>query len=163
MESNDVRRVCVRGIIYQDGKLFCQELKDKNSEDPAFWGRGFWATPGGGLNYRESLTDGVKREIFEETGVEAKVGKLLFVQQYSGEINDKFREREALEFFFHITNPEDFETIDENASHFAAEIANYGFVDPKTANILPAFLKDIDIADYIENDRPVYVHPAFEA
>ena len=158
MESNDVRRVCVRGIIYKDGKLFCQELKDKSGQ-----GRGFWCTPGGGLNYTESLVAGLKRELLEETGVEATVGKLLFVQQYDGEVNSKYREREALEFFFHITNPEDFEHIDEQASHFDTEISRYGFVNPKTANILPAFLKTIDIADYIENDRPIYIYSAFQA
>ena len=153
MEPNDVRRVCVRGIIFKEGKLFCQELKSKDGT-----GCGFWCTPGGGLNYNESLIDGVKRELLEETGVTARVGKLLFVLQYNGEVNDKFREREALEFFFHIENPEDFAHIDENASHFAAEIADYGFVDPKTTNILPAFLKDIDIARYVEKDCPAFVH-----
>ncbi len=157
MESNDVRRVCVRGIIYQDGKLFCQELKGKNGQ-----GRGFWCTPGGGLNYAEPLVDGLRRELLEETGVEARVGKLLFVQQYDGEVDSKYREREALEFFFHITNPEDFEHIDENATHFDVEIARYGFVDIATSHILPAFLKDLDIADYIANDRHVYAYSEFQ-
>ena len=152
MESNERRRVCVRGIIMKDGKLFCQELKDKSGN-----GRGFWCTTGGGLNDDESLVDGVKRELLEETGVEAVVGKLLFVQQYNGEINDKYLEREALEFFFHIENVDDFAHIDENASHFDAEIARYGFVDIASTNILPKFLKEIDVADCIKNDRPVFV------
>jgi len=152
MEPHDERRVCVRGIIYKDGKLFCQELKDKDGNP-----RGFWCTPGGGLNLNESLVDGVAREIFEETGVNATVGKLLFVQQYSENINNKYGEKEALEFFFHIENADDFDHIDESASHFDAEIAHYGFVDIHTTHILPAFLKKLDLKAYIRDKMPVYI------
>lgn len=32
-----------------------------------------WVTPGGRLNFGESLVDGVKREVFEETGINIQV------------------------------------------------------------------------------------------
>lgn len=156
MEYTDKRRVCVRGIIHKDGKLFCQELKDKKGN-----GRGFWCTPGGGLNAKESLVDGMARELFEETGVRARVGKLLFVQMFADSDIGPHGEQETMEFFFHITNPEDFESIDENATHFEAEIARYGFVDPSSANLLPKFLRTLDLNDYITNEKPVYIYNEF--
>lgn len=156
MEYGDKRRVCVRGIVYKDGKLFCQELKNSHGEP-----RGFWCTPGGGLNSKERLGDGMAREIMEETGVKARVGKLLFVQSFADNTIGGRGEEEQLEFFFHIENPEDFERVNEQASHFEAEIANYGFIDPKTANVLPKFLRELDIQDYIQNDRPVHIYNEF--
>jgi ADP-ribose pyrophosphatase YjhB (NUDIX family) len=94
MKYTDQRRVCVRGVIYKDGKLFCQELKDKQGN-----GRGFWCTPGGGLNAKESLVSGTARELFEETGVHAKVGKLLFVQTFADSNVGPHGEQETMEFF----------------------------------------------------------------
>ena len=156
MEYGDRRRVNVRGIIYKDGKLFCQQLNDDSGKP-----HNFWSVPGGGLNAKEPLVNAVEREIMEETGVKAHVGKLLFVQSFSEGKVGRRGDEEQLEFFFHIENPHDFENIDEQASHFEAEVANYGFVDPKTANVLPMFLQTLDLNDYITNDKPVYIYTEF--
>lgn len=156
MEYGDKRRVAVRGIIYKDGKLFCQQLKDKTGKP-----RDFWCTPGGGLNAKETLATAVERELMEETGIQAKVGRLLFVQSFSeGKVGSR-GDHEQLEFFFHIENPADFEKINESASHFDAEIANYGFVDPNSTHVLPAFLRTLDLADYITTNKPVYIYNEF--
>lgn len=136
------RRITVRGIIYQDGKLFAQKLNGKD----------FWCTPGGGLDPQESLHDGVTRELIEETGITPKIGKLLYVQQYTD------KHKEFLEFFFHITNPEDYHTIDlETTSHGLIEVAQCEFIDPSAHNLLPEFLQRADIAAAIETDAPVVV------
>lgn len=156
MSNGDRRRVCVRGIIYRNGKLFCQELKDKDGN-----GKGFWCTPGGGLDPLEELVEGLKREMLEETGVAADVGRLLFIQQYADSSNFSHDEDEQLEFFFHIKNVDDYEHINENASHFDAEIFNYGFADPKTTNVLPKFLRSIDIEHYINTDCSPYIYAEF--
>ena len=157
MSQGDKRRVCVRGVIYKNGKLFCQELKNKDGS-----GKGFWCTPGGGLDPLETLTDGLVREMLEETGVTPEVGRLLFIQQFAEEEwQASYGEHEQLEFFFHIKNTNDYETIDETASHFDAEIANYGFVDPKTENVLPSFLRDIDIQRYIDTEQTPYIYTEF--
>lgn len=152
------RRVCVRGIIYKNGKLFCQQLKDKAGQP-----KDFWCTPGGGLELGESLTEGLYREMIEETGVEPKIGRLLFVQQFSdnNKGNLTHDESEQMEFFFHIENPEDYEAIDEQASHYDAEIAGCDFVDTATENILPKFLKSIDLQSYTSTDQPVYIYTEF--
>jgi len=147
------RRVNVRGIIYKNGKILAQQLTpDQNGNE-----RDYWCTPGGGMDELESLHQGLTREIIEETGITPKIGKLLFIQQFSdkryhdGEI-------EQLEFFFHIENTEDFEVIDlKNTSHGILEIKNVEFIDPKKHNLLPGFLQTIDIEDYITNDMPVFI------
>lgn len=156
--EEDQRRVCVRGIIYKNGKLFCQELKNTDGT-----GRGFWCTPGGGLEFGESLIDGVRREIVEETGVTPAVGKLLFVQQYSEDTTTSEHDtQEFLEFFFHIENPDDFNIIDlEATSHGTLEISRCEFIDPKISHVLPKFLQTIDIESYIKNDKPAYIYEEF--
>ena len=142
-------RVNVRGIILKNGKLFAQQLTpDHNGIE-----RDFWCTPGGGLNKGEPLVDGLNREMVEETGVIPDIGKLLFIQQFADERGS------LLEFFFHIKNADDYETINlSSTSHGELEIKDFGFVDVTTHNVLPAFLQKIDIQDYITNDKPVYIY-----
>ncbi|MFZ3009421.1 MAG: NUDIX domain-containing protein [Candidatus Microsaccharimonas sp.] len=142
------RRVNVRGIIFKDGKLLVTKFRQQDDSESAHWG-----TFGGGLDIGESLASGLHREMIEETGVTPRVGKLLFIQQFSE------GEKEYLEFFFHIENTDDYTAIDfSTTSHGELELVRHEFLDPKTHYVLPAFLQTIDIADYITNDKPVYIY-----
>ena len=148
---NADRRVATRGIIYRDGKILATKQKDEDGSEAENW-----ATFGGGLDPLESLTDGLYREMIEETGIAPKIGKLLFIQQFT---NPDYKSKEHLEFFFLIENTSDYESIDlSTTTHGAVEIAQSDFIDPKTNKILPDFLEMIDIKDYVENDRPVYIY-----
>ena len=151
----DKRRVNVRGIIWQDGKLLAVKHKKADGSEASYW-----AIPGGGLDPRESLIDGTVRELEEETGVTAKVGKLLFLQQFADPSHSPHRHHEEeLEFFYHIENPEDFTAIDlSKTSHGLAELARIEFIDPAKEHILPSFLRTIAIDECIAKDRPVYLH-----
>jgi 8-oxo-dGTP diphosphatase len=143
------RQINVRGIIFKDSMLLAQQLT------PSFEGvrRDFWCTPGGGLEKGESLQHGLTREIIEETGVVPKISKLLFIQQF----NDG--KRENLEFFFHIENADEFESINlDKTSHGKLEIERVEFITPVNYDILPAFLQTIDIQDYITGNRPVFIY-----
>ena len=142
------RRVAVRGIIFKDGKLLCQKLTAYRRND-----RDFWCTPGGGLDMGELLEDGLRREMIEETGIEPKVGRLLFVQQFTED-----GKKEQMEFFFLIENPEDYETIDLAATtHGVEEVEEVEFIDPKEHIVLPDFLQKIDLKNYVETVRPVLI------
>jgi len=142
------RRITVRGIIFKNGKILSQQLT------PDHYGvaRDFWCTPGGGLEDNESLVDGLTREMIEETGVTPNIGKLLFIQQFTDD------GCEQLEFFFHISNADDYEIIDLfKTSHGITEIKNVGFINPKENNILPSFLQTIDIQNYTTNTQAVCI------
>ncbi|MBL8160275.1 NUDIX domain-containing protein [Candidatus Saccharibacteria bacterium] len=140
------RRICVRGIIIKDGKLFAQKLKHGEGE------RDYWCTPGGGLDDGEDLLAGLRREMIEETGVAPKIGRLLYVQQFMDGT------QEQLEFFFHIENADDYEKIDLAATtHGAIEVSQYGFIDPKKEHILPEDMSAMDFAGMVAAGAPVRV------
>lgn len=56
----------------------------------------FWAPPGGGLSFGESMHECLKREMLEETGLEVEVGRFLFVNEFIQE------PLHAVEFFFEV-------------------------------------------------------------
>lgn len=142
------RRINVRGIIFKDGKLLAQQLTPGSDSIV----RDYWCTPGGGLDDGESLHQGLNREMIEETGIAPKIGKLLFIQQFHDGT------KEQLEFFFHIENANDYESIDlSSTSHGVKEIINVAFVDPTTAHLLPQFLTKTDIQAFIEQTLPVQI------
>jgi 8-oxo-dGTP pyrophosphatase MutT (NUDIX family) len=149
------RRINVRGIIVRDGKLFAVRHLGADGSS-----KGFWCTPGGGLDDGESLSAGIARELLEETGITAQVGRLLFIQQFqkTGEF-ESYDYDEFLEFFFLIENSDAFENINlSTTTHGAAELAEFGWIDPKTVDFLPLFLKDIDIESAITKNLPVIIN-----
>lgn len=142
MES---RRITVRGIAFNDGKLLAVKHKTNKGIEAEYW-----SIPGGGLDLGESLHDGLIREMIEETGITPKIGKLLFIQQYAE------NQREFLEFFYLLENNEDFININLAAtSHGQLELTRVEFIDPQKENILPKFLQEIDIATYVATDQSV--------
>ncbi len=133
------RRVAVRGIVLQDGKLLGVRLKnykDRATDD----GQNYWCTPGGGVDIGEPLIPALERELIEETGIKPIVGDLIYIQQFQHE------DWEHLEFFFHITNSDDYRHINlEATTHGAIEIAEIGFIDPTVNTVLPVFLTREDL------------------
>lgn len=133
------RRISVRGIALHEGKLLCVKLKQYEGADMK--STGYWCLPGGKLEAGEGLVDGVSREMVEETGVQPDVGSLLYVQQF------EYEGRDYLEFFFHIRNGADYVGIDlGKSSHGPIEIAEIGYIDPHSSEVLPRFLGTDDLA-----------------
>lgn len=137
-----MRTVRVRGIVAHNGKyLFVKHAPQSD----------YYALAGGGLEDGEALADGLHREFMEELGVDAEVGRLLYVQQlFDGP-------HESLEFFFEITNGEQFTAIDLSATTHGFELSTADFIDPTNEYVLPEFLKDLD-KDLQANSWPkIYV------
>ena len=62
------------GVIIIDGKILM--IKRRNEPEA-----GKWTIPGGAINIGERIKDGLKREIFEETGLCVDVKKLLDIME----------------------------------------------------------------------------------
>lgn len=142
------RRVCVRGLIYHNKKLYGQQLVKTS-------GHGYWCTPGGGIDPMESLHDALTREMIEETGIKPDIGRLILVQQFATGKTTSHDDEEQLEFFFLITNSGDYLNIDlSQTTHGEIEIADHGFIDPVEKNMLPKILQTDEIIRAIETEQP---------
>lgn len=87
--GNRVRiRVC--GLCWHTDKLLMVNHKSLNESD-------FWAPPGGGVEFGESLEESLKREFQEETGLIIKPGRFIFGCEY---INAPLH---SIELFFEAT------------------------------------------------------------
>jgi 8-oxo-dGTP pyrophosphatase MutT (NUDIX family) len=145
------RRIAVRGIALHDGKLLCVRLRPYQGKIRAEGGD-FWCLPGGGLEDSEAILDGIEREMLEETGIKPVIGKLLYVHQFA------FDGNEYLEFFFHITNSEDYLYIDlSNTTHGEKELAEIAFIDPTAVRVLPTFLSTDPLQAIATSDDPARI------
>ena len=145
------RRINVRAIIYREGKILAVKHRRGDQAAP------YYAVPGGGLDPRESLAECLTRELREETGITAKPGKLLFIQQFP---SSRAGYEEELEFFFAVDNPNDFTDIDiSQTTHGAQELALCEYIDPSQCVLYPEFLQHTDIAQYINSNQPVLPRP----
>src|SRR5690606_17681717 len=107
---------------------------------------------GGNVDDGESLLDAIRREIVEETGIEPKVGRLLYVNQFSHGGTD------FIDFIFHIENAADYLDIDLAATtHGTEELEKIDFINPKDVYILPEFLKTDDLAGFITSGQPTKI------
>lgn len=147
-----VRRISVRGIVMHEGKLLCVRLRPYKGSLRLQGDSDYWCLPGGGLDEGEALIAGVEREMVEETGVKPVVGNLLYVQQFT------HGDRDYIEFFFQVTNDEDYLNIDlSETTHGETEIAEIGFIDPAEKHVLPEFLKTEKLSEVAASDGPARI------
>ncbi len=67
-------RVGANALIVRSGSLLSVEFTDDTGRH--------YNLPGGGVEAHESVREGLKREVYEETCAEVNVGKLAFVVEY---------------------------------------------------------------------------------
>ena len=76
MDEKNRPKVGVGVIVIKDGKILLGKRKGPH-------GGGFWAFPGGHLEFNESLEDCARREVLEETGISIKNIKKFTLTIYS--------------------------------------------------------------------------------
>jgi len=85
-------RVRVCGLCWRGDSLL---VANHRSLTP---GQEFWAPPGGGLEFGESVEETLRREFREETNLEITIGRFLFGCEF---IQDPLH---AIELFFDVTH-----------------------------------------------------------
>ncbi|WP_232064539.1 NUDIX domain-containing protein [Rhodocytophaga rosea] len=84
-------RVRVCGICLQDDQILLVNHRGLGKTNT------FWAPPGGGMHFGESAAQTLEREFKEETGLQIKTGRFLFVNEFIG------KELHAIELFLKYT------------------------------------------------------------
>jgi len=99
--KGSLRHVCVDGLIVKDDLIALVKRSMKVTTEP-----GKLAIPGGYLDRDESILEGVKREVMEETGIIVHNGILFHIRDCPNNINDFHRQNVAFTYLF-----EDAETV----------------------------------------------------
>lgn len=119
-----------RAIILLDNKL----LVFYHSSEATWAG-----LPGGKHELGETIQECMEREMLEETGIPAQVGKLLFIH----ELFESKKERYSLEFFFYIENSQDYKNIDFSKATHGSEVDRSMWLELSdvSVTVLPQFLQ----------------------
>ena len=69
-------RISAGAIVEREGRLILVRSVIPERYD-------FWVSPGGGVKEGESLEEAAAREVWEEVGLRANVGKLLYIEEFA--------------------------------------------------------------------------------
>ena len=134
-------RNSVKAIIKENNKMLFVKQMAKDS------GEVFYILPGGGQDGGETFIDTIKRECFEELGIDIDVGDIELIREYIGK-NHEFSHKHAnvhqIEYMFScfLKTPVDM----SKATHTDLEQTGYkwiDFADFKNENIYPKILRTV--------------------
>jgi 8-oxo-dGTP diphosphatase len=124
MEQEKIKKIVIRcrGIILNKDRI----LSVKHTSDSEAY-----ALPGGHLEWGENIQGCLKREIIEELGVEPKIGRLLYINNY---IDTNLTQ--SIEFFFEIINSDDFLEIEKFGGTHKHELFEICWINKNDSKIL---------------------------
>ena len=108
-----ITRITVKAIIIKNNQLLL--VKHIHPEKKYEW----WAFPGGGVDDKETIFETVVSEVWEETGLRVKAGKIRFIRQFI----DSLDQQNNLELFVSVHILDGKETI--NNIYGKGEDENY--------------------------------------
>lgn len=117
-------------------------------------GSNFWSLPGGKVEQGEDLKTCLKREIFEELGVQCEVKNLVFVHEFLWSENSDV----TTEFFFVGEISEGNMQISEFSGEFAdqeLQKINWNTLT-KDLHLKPEFLQNFSAEEIIQKKFPEY-------
>jgi 8-oxo-dGTP pyrophosphatase MutT (NUDIX family) len=97
-------RVKVRGVIWVGDRIIVNRYQGSGAQRATL--------PGGRVREREAITDGLRREVQEELGIDSEVGQLLAVAEVKSAVN-----HHDVELIFEVKptepiDPDAFELVD---------------------------------------------------
>jgi len=153
-EGHIRNRAC--GLLIENNELLLAqiELPDKNQR--------FWTPPGGAVQFGENLKQAVKREFFEETGLQIRPQYLKYISEIQTSAIH------AIEFYFICERIEGRISLGNDPEYtmdnqILKQLKFINMKDLQNFHILPAFLNNIFEADWFSQDKSIKYLPVKEA
>ncbi len=84
-----MKRIRVAGLVeMENGYALMHRMNVKKKENSDVPYGEYYVFPGGGLEEGEAFEEGVKREVFEEFGIEVEVKEKLYFRQIGDELDE---------------------------------------------------------------------------
>lgn len=132
-----------RALIIHDGRLLVVKHTPEST---------FYALPGGHLEWGEGIKECMSREIEEELGIKAELGRLFYVNTFMDE------EVQSIEFFFEVKNSKDYADLKKLTGTHSSEIHEFRWVGKNDdARILPPGIDEALKNGTLESDSVRFI------
>lgn len=131
--KNNRWQVCVCGAIKYDNE-YLMIKRSLDDEDCA----GFWEMPSGKLEFGETVGQGLKREIFEEVGIDISAfeQKIIGISEYSSEKSEGNKYTVQLNYVIEVPTKELPIKLSNEHTEFMWATRDSEFVDEFIAEII---------------------------
>jgi ADP-ribose pyrophosphatase YjhB (NUDIX family) len=126
----------VYGLLLNSSKdsiLVCDEIR---------FGRSFTKFPGGGLEFGEGISDGLKREWLEETGLEISNPQLFYVNDFLQ--LSAFRKEDQIISIYYLIECESIHTLALRKDPFDFEKREEGAIIFRWTPLLPELIQQLN-------------------